>query len=107
MEGTLTFPSLENQCASVATGHRAAFAAEIERELLACVQAAQSAVKPKILFRPARVAGDQVLVEFEVFDLDKEYDSRECSWRGQNTSQWVYAGCVLYDEESSEISSHH
>ena len=48
----------------------------------------------------------EYIAEFSVLDLTlPEKDSY--NWHGQNTSQWLYAGALVYDPESNEISSHH
>ena len=106
MEGILTFPNLEDQCKLVASEHRATFVREVERELLYCVQAAQEAVRPRVLFSPVREAGSQIILEFAVFDLEEPFES-SYNWHGQNTSQWMYAGAVVYNKESGRVSSHH
>ncbi len=62
------------------------------------------------LFRKG--GGSQWLAEFAVNDLSIPR-SNSYNWHLQNTSQWVYAGCILFDErsfkEDSEwvISTHH
>jgi len=106
MEGTLIFPDLQEQCKLVAPEHHAAFIEEVQYELICCVRAAQRAVQPRVLFNKVREAGSQVILEFEVFDLEKPH-STSMNWHGQNTSQWVYAGAVVYDKESGRVSRHH
>lgn len=62
------------------------------------------------LFRKG--GGSQWLAEFAVNDLSIPR-SNSYNWHCQNVSQWVYAGCILFDErrfkDDSEyiISTHH
>jgi len=57
-------------------------------------------------------SGCQWIADFSVNDLGKPVKD-EYNWHGQNTSQWVYAGCILFDERSFDsdsdyiISRHH
>jgi hypothetical protein len=62
---------------------------------------------PEIILSPFRLAGTQHIAEFEVKDLAKESNPGEVNWHMQNTSQWVYAGCILYDERDNRVSRHH
>ena len=54
----------------------------------------------------------QWLAEFAVNDLSIPR-SNSYNWHLQNTSQWAYAGCILFDERSFKddseyvISTHH
>jgi len=57
-------------------------------------------------------SGVQWIAEFWVKNVDRE-ETNQYNWHGQNVSQWVYAGCILFDERSFEsdsdyvISTHH
>ena len=65
------------------------------------------AERPKVILHPFRTAGSQHLAEFEVKDLMKENDTTKLNWHLQNTSQWVYAGCICYDDRDNRVSRHH
>jgi hypothetical protein len=69
--------------------------------------AKRDAKKPECYLWPFREAGSQMIAEFEVRDLHKENDPNKVNWHLQNTSQWVYAGCILYDKKSGRVSTHH
>jgi len=62
---------------------------------------------PKLILHPFRVAGSQHIAEFEVKDLTKVDNPSKINFHMQNTSQWVYAGCILYDERDQRVSRHH
>jgi len=53
---------------------------------------------------PFRQAGSQFIAEFEVNDRSKPVKN-EYNWYLQNTSQWLYAGCILV--QNGEVSTHH
>lgn len=65
-----------------------------------------------ILYLFRKGGGSQWVAEFEVNNLSIPR-SNSYNWHLQNTSQWAYAGCILFDERSfndnSEwiISTHH
>ena len=48
--------------------------------------------------------GSQYISEFYVNDL-KIQKQDTFNWHCQNTSQWLYAGCILID--NNEVSTHH
>ena len=76
------------------------------RELSNMVAYAKDAVEPQLYMDLFRKQGSQWIADFSVSDLHKpEKDSY--NWHGQNTSQWRYAGCILYDERDSRVSTHH
>ncbi len=55
--------------------------------------------KPDLAYRfaPFRQAGSQYIAEWAVSDMRKQ--RREAyNFHGQNTSQWLYAGCLLVQE---------
>ena len=62
------------------------------------------------LFRKG--GGSQWVAEFAVNNLSIPR-TNSYNWHFQNTSQWVYAGCILFDERSFKedsdyiISTHH
>jgi len=65
-----------------------------------------------VLYLFRKGGGSQWLAEFAVNDLSIPR-SNSYNWHCQNVSQWVYAGCILFDEcsfkQDSEwiISTHH
>lgn len=76
-------------------------------ELSYCITRALQAVEGQVVFSdlqiPERENG-QYIMTFEVFDRSKPRKNAY-NWHGQNTSQWVYAGCILYQE--GRVSTHH
>lgn len=48
-------------------------------------------------FNPFRLAGSQYIAEWAVSDMRKEY-KETINWHGQNTSRWMYAGCLLVQD---------
>jgi len=61
--------------------------------------------EPKIDFSfvPFRQAGSQYIAEWAVSDRRKKH-KESVNWHGQNTSQWLYAGCLLVD--NGRVSIH-
>jgi phosphopantetheine adenylyltransferase len=49
-------------------------------------------------------AGSQLIAEFWVNDIDIPKENAY-NFHGQNTSQWLYAGCILID--NNQVSTHH
>ena len=64
----------------------------------------ERAKKPKVILRPFRLTGTQFIAEFEVKDLAIS-ETNAYNWHGQNTSQWVYAGCICVQD--GVVSAHH
>ena len=52
---------------------------------------------------PFRKAGSQLIAEFEMNNRSLP-QRNSYNWHGQNTSQWLYAGCILID--NNEVSIH-
>ena len=54
---------------------------------------------PKLLyaFNPFRKAGSQYIAEWAVSDMRKPQEN-SYNWHGQNTSRWLYAGCLLVQD---------
>jgi len=48
-------------------------------------------------FAPFRKSGSQYIAEWAVNDYRKEYKN-VVNWHGQNTSRWLYAGCLLVQD---------
>ncbi len=78
-----------------------------ETEIMLLLRYALPLSHPKVILHPFRTAGSQHIAEFEVKDTMKTDDPSRRNFHGQNTSQWVYAGCVLYDERDNRVSRHH
>jgi hypothetical protein len=53
-------------------------------------------------FAPFRVAGSQHIAEWSVSDMRKQ-DKQTYNWHGQETSRWLYAGCLLVDGKRVSI----
>lgn len=49
------------------------------------------------VFVPFRKSGSQYIAEWAVSNRRKEYKEK-VNWHGQNTSQWLYAGCLLVQD---------
>jgi len=106
MNGTIRCPDFQEQAERIPREHRSEFYDAVKEELLWCTIFAQRAESPSISFSEIREAGGQLILEFTVTDLGKK-KKNEYNWHGQNTSRWVYAGCVLYDKATDSISRHH
>ncbi len=74
-------------------------------EMMECMREAARAQEPQIVFNPVRRSGEQYIWEFYVNDLVKQNNPNQINWHGQNTSQWLYAGCVLL--QNKRVSRHH
>jgi hypothetical protein len=57
------------------------------------------ALEPQIkhCFFPFRLSGSQYIAEWSVSDMRKEFKNT-MNWHGQNTSRWLYAGCLLVQD---------
>jgi hypothetical protein len=106
MDATLTCPDFMKLADSLTGEQRRKFLDAIKEELLWCMTFAQKARRPHIHFGDFRETPRQLILEFQVFDLDKP-TANEYNWHGHNTSQWAYAGAIVYDRESGRISTHH
>jgi len=73
-------------------------------ELARMMTLAAEVEKPKIMLNNCRQAGDQFIFEFFVNDTSRPIRD-ELNWHGQNTSQWIYAGCIKV--EDGMVSTHH
>jgi len=51
----------------------------------------------KYNFSPFRLSGSQYIAEWAVSDMRKEH-TEKINWHGQNTSRWLYAGCLLVQD---------
>jgi len=71
---------------------------------------ARDASQPQIRFAPFQRSGHQFIAEFWVNDLAKPARD-EYNWHLQNTSQWVYAGALLFEPSGDDprywLSAHH
>ena len=75
-----------------------------EWEVTQLVEAAMWCERPQVVMRPFYKVGRQNIAEFWVNDLVKPH-ADTINFHGQNTSQWVYAGCILVEE--GHVSCHH
>jgi len=64
----------------------------------------EQAEQPQAGLQPFRSAGSQLIAELWVNDLGKPKKD-QVNWHLQNTSQWLYAGCILID--NNQVSTHH
>ena len=58
----------------------------------------------RAILRPFEQRGSQYVADFEANDLSVTVKN-EYNWHGQNTSQWLYAGCILVQD--GRVSRHH
>jgi hypothetical protein len=75
-----------------------------EEEVRILNECAKNAKEPSIGLLPFCRSGDQYIAEFWVSDLSKPIIARY-NWHIQNTSQWLYAGCILV--QNGRVSTHH
>lgn len=75
---------------------------EIETDLLR--KYASGAEKPSIALLPFAKSGSQYIADFWVNDLGLPKGNKY-NWHLQNTSQWLYAGCILIQD--GRVSTHH
>ena len=59
-----------------------------------------------LLLTPFYKTGIQLIANLSVSDLSLP-ESNSYNFHGQNTSRWLYAGCILYDLNDGGISTHH
>lgn len=78
-----------------------------DEEVKLITRYALQAHTPEVAMHPFRRAGSQCIAEFFVNDLIKEVKPNHINWHGQNVSQWLYAGCILYDTSDHRVSRHH
>ena len=78
-----------------------------DAEITMMAKYAIKAKLPKVILHPFRKSGSQHITEFEVKDVAIRRESNKINFHGQDTSQWVYAGCILYDERDNRVSRHH
>ena len=64
---------------------------------------AKDGVDPLMILSPWKKAKTQWIAEFEVRDKNRPVDNKY-NWRGQNVSQWLFAGCILVQD--GEVSIH-
>lgn len=65
---------------------------------------ASKAEEPDVFLLPFKEAGRQFIADFWVNDLSLPVKN-QYNWHLQNTSQWLYAGCILV--EDGRVSTHH
>jgi hypothetical protein len=75
-----------------------------EREVKILNECSKNAKEPSIGLFPFNKSGRQYIAEFWVNDLAKP-KREEYNWHLQNTSQWLYAGCILVQD--GRVSTHH
>jgi len=75
-----------------------------EDEIRLLNEHSKNAQEPSVGLFPFKKSGSQYVAEFWVNDLAKPV-KREYNWHLQNTSQWLYAGCILVQDR--RVSTHH
>jgi len=75
-------------------------------EVLAMLSCTIDKEDVEINFSPFRNTGNQYVATFSVIDKNLP-KSNSYNMHLQNTSQWLYAGALVYDPKTNEISSHH
>ena len=73
-------------------------------EIIRMLDYAHTAFNPFVRLLSFEKNGDQFISKFWVNDLALS-EKETYNFHGQNTSQWVYAGCILVD--NGEVSTHH
>jgi hypothetical protein len=74
------------------------------KELISIDFYEKKAKEPQSHMSLFRKSGSQYIAEFFVNDLSKTVGN-SFNWHLQNTSQWLYAGCILVAD--GEVSTHH
>jgi len=67
---------------------------------------AKDAVDPWIVLGHPDKRGHQIIIEFSCSDLNKPL-TNTTNWHGQSTSQWLYAGAIVWNTHDLEWSLHH
>ena len=62
------------------------------------------AKEPSVTLLPFSRCGGQYIADFNVKDITKPVEDK-FNWHLQNTSQWLYAGCILVQD--GRVSAHH
>ena len=65
---------------------------------------AKQAKQPETILLPFQHSNSQFIAKFWVNDLSIPVENRY-NWHLQNTSQWLYAGCILV--QNGRVSLHH
>ena len=73
-------------------------------EIAQLLSYASSVENGQAFFNDMRQAGTQYIWEFGVNDMSRP-KGNSFNFHGQNTSQWLYAGCVLLC--GGRVSTHH
>ena len=66
---------------------------------------AESAKEPAIFLGTFQKSGSQWIADFSVGDKAKPVENKY-NWHMQNTSQWLFAGAIVYDERDKRLSVH-
>lgn len=73
-------------------------------ELAYMIKMASQVDNAQIVLNNCRRAGNQFIYEFFVNDRSLER-THALNFHGQNTSQWLYAGCIKV--EAGRVTAHH
>lgn len=111
LAGTIkvSIPEINAEVRKLPTGRkcRDQFLQSFRYELSYCITKALRAIEGQVVFSDLRVPSHedgQYIMTFEVFDRSKPCENAY-NWHGQNVSQWVYAGSILYQD--GRVSTHH
>ena len=65
----------------------------------------ENAIEPRLLLTQFNKSGSQWIADFSISDKAKP-EKNQYNWHLQNTSQWLFAGCILFDERDGRVSIH-
>lgn len=85
----------------------ATFRSYYQWEVTSLIEYGMKCEQPQMVFSTWRTAGHQWIAEFWVNELARPDKPEQVNWHGQNTSRWSYAGCLLVEAETGDVSTHH
>ena len=103
----ISIPDIQAAVKEIPNTHQKQFMHCFQRELAYCVRRALQAPEGVVVFSDMQVPRQptgQYVMTFEVLDRSRRR-TNSYNFHGQNTSQWTYAGCILYQDGS--VSTHH
>ena len=111
LAGTIkvSIPDINAEVRKLPTGHkcRDQFLQSFRYELSYCITRVLGAVEGEVVFSDLQIPSQengQYVMTFEVFDRSKPRENAY-NFHGQNVSQWIYAGCILY--QNGKVITHH
>ena len=105
----VSIPEINHEVRKLPTNHECSdqFLKCFRYELNYCITRALRATEGQVVFSDLQIPSQengQYVMTFEVFDGSMPR-SNSYNFHGQNTSQWIYAGCILYQD--GRVSTHH